>query len=104
MPSIKRAYRISSRAEKDLSEIADYTIEVFGEAQAKTYWDGLEQAFQMLAKHRRRGQELEHIHHGLRRWPYQSHIVYYIPEAEGILIVRVLHQRMDAPSRLRTGR
>ncbi len=42
-------YRLSSRAESDLAEIADYTIEAFGIEQARRYMDGLEVRFQTLA-------------------------------------------------------
>ena len=35
-------FRLSSRAESDLAEIADYTIETFGLEQARRYIDGLE--------------------------------------------------------------
>lgn len=101
MRSHKPQYRLSSRAEMDLAEIAGYTIETFGRAQPKAYWDGLEQTLQTLAKQPRLGQALEHIHPELRRWPYQSHIVYYIPDADGILVIRVLHRHMDAASRLK---
>ncbi|MXS81833.1 type II toxin-antitoxin system RelE/ParE family toxin [Nitrosomonas oligotropha] len=31
----------------------------------------------------------------LKRFEYQSHIVFYIPKESHILIVRILHQRMD---------
>lgn len=41
-----------------------------------------------------------HILPELRRWPYQSHVIYYIPDTKGIFIARGFHQRMDAPIRL----
>jgi toxin ParE1/3/4 len=36
----------------------------------------------------------------LRRYEYQSHVVFYMPELRDILIVRVLHKSMDAPRHL----
>ena len=42
-------FRLTSRAESDLAEIADYTIETFGIEQARHLRDALESCFQMIA-------------------------------------------------------
>ena len=44
-----RDFRLTSRAESDLAEIADYTIETFGIKQAWRYRDALESCFQKIA-------------------------------------------------------
>lgn len=36
----------------------------------------------------------------VRMHPYEKHLVIYVIEAGGILIVRVLHQAMDIPALL----
>ena len=87
--------RLSSRAESDLSEIADYTIETFGIEQARCYMDGLEACFQTLADKSLDGHSADGLAPRLRRFRHQSHMVFYIPDEEGVFIVRVLHQSMD---------
>ena len=42
-------YRLTSLAETDLAEIADYTIDTLGIEQARRYRDGLETCFRNLA-------------------------------------------------------
>ncbi len=88
-------YRLSKRAFADIVGIGDYTIERFGIAQARRYRDRLEDALQTLADNPNRGRSTDEIAPGLRRWNYQSRAVFFRLEAQGILIVRVLHQQMD---------
>ena len=88
-------YRLSSRADDDLDEIADYTIEQFGIEQARRYRDKLEACFQNLAENPKLGPNAEMLALGLRRYEYQSHVVFYEPLTNGVRIVRVLHERMD---------
>jgi len=88
-------YRLSGKAAFDLGEIADYTVERFGIDQARRYRDGLKTCFDQLAENPRMGRRTEHLARGLRRFEHQSHIVFYRSEADGLLIVRILHSRMD---------
>ena len=94
-------YRLSKRAEKDLAEIADYTIETFGIKQSRRYRDRLSTCFQTLADNPMLGCSAAlHLAPELRCYEYQSHVVFYMPEVPDILIVRVLHKSMDAPRHL----
>jgi toxin ParE1/3/4 len=88
-------YRLSSRAYADIVGIGEYTIERFGIEQARRYRDRLDDAIQTLADNPSRGRPADDVAPGLRRWNYQSHAVFFRLEARGILVVRVLHQRMD---------
>ena len=88
-------YRLSLSADADIAEIADYTIKTFGIEQAHRYRDGLERTFQMLAKYPKRGRNAAQFAPGLRRWEYDSHVIFYVPDEQGVLIARVLHNRMD---------
>ena len=93
-------HRLSSRAEADLAEIADYTIKTFGIEQARRYRDAMEACFRTLAENPRLGRGVERLAPGLRRFEHQSHTVFYAEDKEGILIVRILHVGMDAPRHL----
>ena len=92
--------RLSTRAEADLVGIADYTIETFGIEQARRYRVDLEECFRNLAKNPRLGRRAEWLAPGLRRFEHRSHAVFYTEYEGGVLIVRILHVRMDAPRHL----
>jgi toxin ParE1/3/4 len=94
-------YRLSKSAENDLAEIADYTIATFGIEQSRRYRDGLNTCFQNIADNPMLGRSASlDFAPELRRYEYQSHVVFYMPELRDILIVRVLHKSMDAPRHL----
>jgi len=93
-------YRLSRQASADLEEIAEYTIERFGIEQARRYRDGLKTCFNQLANNPALGRRAEQLIRGLHRFEHQSHVVFYISEAENLFIVRVLHSSMDVPRHL----
>ena len=93
-------YRLASRAEADLAGIADYTIETFGIEQARRYRDEFETCFRNLVTNPRSGRSAERLAPGLRRLEHRSHVVFYVEDGTGVLIVRVLHARMDTPRHL----
>lgn len=93
-------YRLASRAEADLAGVADYTIETFGIRQARRYRDELEACFGNLAQNPRLGRSAERLAPGLQRFEHRSHIVFYVEDERGVLIVPILHARMDASRHL----
>jgi toxin ParE1/3/4 len=88
-------YRLSKRADTDVFDIGDYTTRRFGIRQAERYHNGLMRTFQRLADNSARARAADDITPGLMRSNYESHVVFFRREDEGILIVRVLHQSMD---------
>jgi len=88
-------YKFAEKAERDLKDIIDYTLQQWGALQAHTYLDGLETRGQLLADNPDLGTKREAISEGLLSFPYESHILYYMRQPYGITIVRVLHQTMD---------
>ncbi len=92
-------YRLSPQAADDLDGIYAYTILNFGLEQAQDYLMGLHSHLQTLAAHPMYGRSASQLAPGLRRTAYQSHVVYQ-PQPYGVLIVRVLHERMDIEARL----
>ena len=88
--------RLTSRAEADLAGIADYTIETFDIEQARRYRDDLEACFLTIAENPRLGRSAEALSAGLRRIEHRSHVVFYLVDERGVLIVRILHSSMDA--------
>ncbi len=91
------AYSLSPKAAADLDGIYEYTIVNFGLAQARNYLLGLHERFQTLADSPLYGRSAAELAPNLRRLEYQSHIMFYVPKEQGVLIVRVLHESMDTP-------
>ena len=89
-------YRLSRRAATDLEAIAEFTINRFGIEQARRYRDELKACFENLAENPTIGRRAEQLANGLRRFEHRSHIVFYVLAEDGVLVVRVLHYRMDA--------
>ncbi len=88
-------YKFAEKAERDLEEIIDYTLQQWGALQTQNYLNGLEARGQLLADNPALGTKREALSEGLLSFPYESHILYYIRQPYGISIVRVLHQNMD---------
>lgn len=83
-------------AENDIKNIYMYSYGEFGEEQADKYYDGLEKRFQQILEQTPHSQSYSHIDPGLRRVNYEHHAIYYHLGSDGeLLIIRVLHQRMD---------
>jgi toxin ParE1/3/4 len=87
-------YRFSRLAEADLLAIGSYTIRRWGAVQAARYLDNLEECCLLLADNPTLGRATDEIRSGLRRMECGRHVVFYRREAEGILVSRILHQRM----------
>ena len=82
----------SARAESDLFEIATFTVETWGVRQADQYIRGLEELCGQLAAFPKMGRACDAISRGLRRMEYESHVVLFFPQEQGILIARVFHK------------
>lgn len=91
---------VTPKAESDLIGIWLYTCEEWGVDQADKYLDQLEIGMQQLPHHPSLGADYAHVFPGYRRLQVEHHAVFYqILESE-VLVVRVLHEDMDAPQRL----
>ena len=88
-------YRLSRKAAADLAGIHEYSLSRFGLRQARHYLNGLHDRFHDLAQHPMLGRSADRIRKDLRRYEYRSHVVFYVPRDEDILVVRVLHEAMD---------
>lgn len=89
------SYILSSKADDDLDNITDYTLEVWGETQTRDYVTELLQCFQSLADKPELGRSAAEYAPSLKRYSYTAHTVFYEPTEKGIFIVRILGQRQD---------
>lgn len=87
-------YRLSRLARLDLLEIADYTVDTWGEAQAQHYLDGIANCLDTLQEKPLMGRPCDAIRTGYRRIEYKKHAIFYRVEDGDLFISRILHQRM----------
>ena len=90
-----RTLEYTESAEADLVGIVQTTIDTWGTDQATQYIDGLERVTGHLLEHPAIGAIREDLADSPRAFPYQSHILYYRDEPERLVVLRVLHKRMD---------
>jgi len=64
----------TEKAEHDLQDIINFTIQQWGPSQAYHYIDGLENQGQLLANNPNLGIQRDAIHKGLFSFPYESHL------------------------------
>ncbi|MGA7155690.1 MAG: type II toxin-antitoxin system RelE/ParE family toxin [Acidobacteriaceae bacterium] len=86
-------YRLGRKVESYLEAILDYSVDNWGEEQAEVYRSGLERCFETLAASPMIGRACGALHPELRRMECGSYVIFYLPMADGVRIVRVLHQR-----------
>ena len=77
-----------------MRDIAAYTLRTWGEQQATQYIGTLEACCQGLANNPALGRVCDNVRPGLRCMEHGHQVVFYKEEAGGILVSRVLHQRM----------
>ena len=84
------SYRLSGRADEDLSRLYEYGIIHYGLERADRYYNGLIERFEELAENPQFWQAVDHIRSGYRRSVYGRHSIYYRIDPDGIVIVRIL--------------
>jgi toxin ParE1/3/4 len=86
--------RFTRLAEADLLGIGLYTNRTWGRKQCNRYLRQLEERCRQLAGDPRRGRPYDEIRLDLRRIRVGKHVVFYREEPGGILVSRILHERM----------
>lgn len=94
---MKQKYKLSRRAEKDLSGIWRYTVETWSREQADKYVTGLLGAMADIAKApASMGRSYEHVRTGYCKYLWGKHVIFYKIHNDGsVFISRVLHEKMD---------
>lgn len=87
-------YSVARLAESDVNSIVRYTMKTWGREQTKRYNQDLRECFQILADNPSLGRTCDSIRPGLHRFERGKHVVFYISIPDGILVARVLHQKM----------
>lgn len=67
----------------------------FGQLQTEAYYHDLTHCLALLADNQEMGNSAEHIRSGYQRFHHESHVIFYTRQNDHILIIRILHKRMD---------
>lgn len=88
-------YLLTPAAQADIEQIWEYTQERWDADQADGYNRELQHAIERAAAHPHIGRSCEDIRPGYFKIAVGSHVAFYQVTADAIIIVRILHQRMD---------
>ncbi len=88
-------YRTTRLADQEITRLYLRGVTDFGVAQAERYVEGLFAAFELLAENPHMARERTELTPPTRLHPYGAHMIAYVLQEDGILIVRVLHGRRD---------
>ena len=89
-------YKLSEAAASDIEDILTHSMLDFGLVQTETYFQSLTQCLELLGYNPEMGSTMDDIRQGYRCFLHESHAIFYTTREQDILIVRILHKRMDA--------
>lgn len=90
-----KPYRLTPAAQRDLSQIWDYSEVHWDAVQAERYLRQIQAAIERVAADPACGRACDEIRVGYRRYATGSHVVFYVDAPGSVDVMRVLHQRMD---------
>lgn len=94
-------YKLSRLALRDLSEIWNYSVDTWSEAQADKYYLEILHACELIANDPALGKSFADIAPALLGYKTGKHIIFYQINSGAVVdIIRILHERMDLKNRL----
>jgi len=94
-------FMLSQMAVNDLTQIWNYTFDVWSESQADKYYFDLLKDCQNLALNQLLGKNYNEIKDFLLGYPSGQHLIFYrVPDKDKIKIIRILHAKMDLKNRM----
>jgi len=95
------SYELTQDADRDIESIVRYTLEEWGEVQAKKYVDKLEQCFENIARHDVISRTFSERFPQVLVTRCEHHFIFYLhPKKKRPRIFAVLHERMDFVARM----
>ena len=88
-------WALTPRARRDLEDIWKYSAARWGLDQADDYVRALISVVRRIAKDPPSAKACDDIRKGYRRRPSGSHMLFVRIEVDQLVVVRILHQRMD---------
>ena len=96
-----KGFDLTRLAQADLKSIARFTQDRWGVRQRNAYLKEIDQVFRALARNPMLGRACDEVRAGYRKLAHGSHVIYYKqPEADFVLVVRILHATMDVDSQI----
>jgi toxin ParE1/3/4 len=86
---------LSPKAEADLLEIWDYTVERWSVTQAESYLGGPDKTLRLLCDYTDIARLHEEFVPPLRLHPYRSHLVIFVATDTALEVIRVVHMRTN---------
>jgi toxin ParE1/3/4 len=96
-----RRLELSGDADHDLDRLLTWGTARFGESVADEYFFSFQASFDLLCTHPFAGARYEEVAGDVRVFRHRSHRIFYLVEEDRLLVIRILHGRMDAPRHLR---
>ena len=95
------SYVLSIDAEKDLQEVAQYTLHKWGAELFKLYREGLKNTFVALANNKIPKRAFSKTYPDLFVSKYRFHYIFYVlSRKKKIVIIGVIHEKRDIVNRL----
>lgn len=96
-----KAFELTHEAKTGFEKIAIYTERQWRREKRHLYIKQFDDEFHFLAESPSIGKKCDHIKIAYRKFPQGSHIIFYREtEKSNILIIRILHKKMDVESKL----
>ena len=93
--------QFTDRARSDLRAIVTYSKRSFGHQQAVKYVTQLREQVRSLSDAPGMGKKRDELALGLRSFPFQSHVLYYLIQDKRFVVIRVLHKLMEPSLHIR---
>ena len=95
-------YVLTNKAVEDLSNIWNYTYEIWSENQADLYYELIISTCQELAQSPEKGKSFQEIAEEITGFRVGKHIIFFRQiSSHEIEILRILHGSMDLKNRIR---
>ncbi len=88
-------YKLSEAAASDIETILTRSVLDFGVERTETYFRSLTHCLELLGDSPEMGSTVDDIRQGYRCFLHESHVIFYTHDEQAILVVRILHKRMD---------
>ena len=95
MSSLRRRLDFARQAQRDLDDILQWSLEVWGAAQQDRYAAALERAVALLLEQPNAGRAREDLGPGYRVYPVEQHRIFYKVTGRTIRVIRILHHRQN---------
>ncbi len=86
---------LSPRAHRDLGGIWEFTASTWGIDQAEQYIRKIWDAMQVVAEDPRRGRTCDEVRPGYSKYVIGSHVHFFRLQGADVVVMRILHGRMD---------